>query len=158
MIRAWRWWPSRTCVRPLTLRLAPQTGASYHRARVIELRAGAASVEFAIEVRRDAERTTLLMSGAMDLDTAHVFTRALEKACAAGAREIVLDLQGVDFIDSLGLHTILRGRAYCAKLGCGYWLRPTLPPRVQRTFAVAGVGEYIPFQPEGQLAASKSGG
>lgn len=94
-------------------------------------------------------RRTLILRGAMDLSTSQEFTSALERVCSAGAREVVLDLHEVDFVDSLGLHTLLRGRAYCAKHGCTYLLRPTLPPRVQRIFSVAGVSEYMPFEDEG---------
>ena len=82
----------------------------------------------------------------MDLSTSHEFTRTLERVCASGAREVVLDLAAVEFVDSLGLHTLLRGRAYCVKHGCTYLLRPTVPARIQRVFNVAGVSEYIPYQ------------
>ena len=104
---------------------------------------------FQIEIEGDALRRTLVLRGGMDLGSSQEFTKALERVCEAGAREVVLDLREVDFVDSLGLHTLLRGRAYCAKHGCTYLLRPTLSPRVQRVFSVAGVSEYIPFEDEG---------
>jgi anti-sigma B factor antagonist len=99
-----------------------------------------------IEIGGDGLHRTLLLRGAMDLSSSQEFMSALERVCGGGAREVVLDLGGVDFIDSLGLHTLLRGRAYCEKRGCAYKLRPSLPPRIQRVFNVAGVNEYIPFQ------------
>lgn len=86
----------------------------------------------------------------MDLGTSQRFTTTLERVVADGARRVVLDLQGVEFIDSLGLHTLLRGRAHCEKNGCEYLLRPTIPERIQRVLNVAGVSEYMPVQAEDQ--------
>lgn len=101
-----------------------------------------------IEVGGDPLHRTLVLEGAMDLNTSHEFSRVLERVCEAGAREVVLDLGGVEFVDSLGLHTLLRGRALCEKHACSYMLRPTVPPRIQRVFSVAGVNEYIPVLAE----------
>ncbi len=103
---------------------------------------------FHIEIEGDSLHRTLVLRGAMDLGSSRQFTEALERLAAEGVRRVVLDLQGVDFIDSLGLHALLRGRAYCEKNGCEYLLRPTIPARIQRVFNVAGVGEYIPVQGE----------
>src|SRR5438105_828566 len=52
-------------------------------------------------------RRVLSLSGQLDLDSASQLDRALEAVCADGVREVVLNLQKVDFIDTTGLGTIL---------------------------------------------------
>ena len=59
-------------------------------------------LEDAIRVQvRDGQ---LVVSGDMDLATAPVLQRAVEKL---GGRSIALDLSGVAFIDSTGLHLLI---------------------------------------------------
>lgn len=101
-----------------------------------------------IEIEGDPLHRTLAVRGAVDLSTSRQFTKALERVLAGGARRVVLDLQGVEFIDSLGLHTLLRARAQCEKNGCEYLLSATIPERVQRVFNVAGVAGYMQVQGE----------
>ena len=99
-----------------------------------------------IDITAEGERRVVALRGELDLDTSHRFTRELERACAGGGREIVLDLAGLEFMDSLGLHAILRGRAYCEKRGFRYSMSPNLPERVQRVLTVAGLEGYIPIE------------
>ena len=95
----------------------------------------------------------MVLRGAMDINTAREFTRALERVAAESPREIILNLAAVDFIDSLGLHTLLRGRAYCEKHGCAFLLDSAVPPRIRRLIGVAGVGEYLAVKSTGPDAA-----
>ena len=54
------------------------------------------------------EATVLSMSGRLDFNARHAFQAAIQKAQAAGPRQIVLDFKEVPFVDSaaLGLLTV----------------------------------------------------
>ena len=49
----------------------------------------------------------LRLKGELDLGTAHCLARALERAYEDGAGTVVVDLSGLEFIDSTGLHELV---------------------------------------------------
>ncbi len=101
-----------------------------------------------LEVRseRSDDRYVIVLQGELDLDGVEGITEELEFAEASDAREIVLDLSGLDFIDSSGVRMIvcadLRSRADGNRLRliAGH-------AHVQRVFELTGVLERLPFAP-----------
>jgi anti-sigma B factor antagonist len=106
------------------------------------------STPFEIAVDRGAAHTTLSLRGELDMATAPRLDEALEHACAERAGEIVLDLAGLEFIDSSGVRAILLGREVCARNGCEYSVLRDLSASVERLFAMAGVGEWLTMRDE----------
>ena len=86
------------------------------------------------------------MKGELDLDGVDRVTEELERAEASDARQIVLDLSGLTFIDSSGVRMIvcadLRSRPDGKRLRL---IRGGAP--VQRVFELTGVLERLPFEP-----------
>lgn len=103
-----------------------------------------------IEVNGRGARRVLLLSGQLDLDSASQLDLALEAACADGAREVVLDLQKLDFIDSTGLGTLLSGRTFCEQQGCRYFIYTPVPASFKRLFDVTGIQHHLPFKRHGR--------
>src|ERR1700733_9404193 len=99
-----------------------------------------------INARRQGERHTLFLKGEIDVASAAVLDGTIADLCAGGAKEIVLDLCGVEFIDSSGLGAILHGKALCQKHQCAYSLTPAQRP-VERMFDVTGVKGRLSFRP-----------
>jgi anti-anti-sigma factor len=63
---------------------------------------------------------------------------------SSGTRETVINLQGLDSIDSTGLAVLLRAQQYAHQLGSDLRLRrPT--GEVGRTIALIGLEEVLPF-------------
>src|ERR1044072_5150967 len=60
-----------------------------------------------IEIRREADRVVLLLEGELDLENAAPLDERLLAAEGSDAKQIVLDLRGLRFIDSSGLRSIL---------------------------------------------------
>ena len=60
-----------------------------------------------IEIRREADRVVLLLEGELDLENAATLDERLLAAEGSDAKQIVLDLRGLRFIDSSGLRSIL---------------------------------------------------
>ena len=88
-------------------------------------------------------RYTLLVAGELDIATAPRLRSAVEQACGAGAREIVLDLRSVRFIDSSGLREILRSREICEERSSELLALSALQAGPRRLFEVTGAGDVL---------------
>ena len=69
---------------------------------------GHAAGPFSIRTEGGADVAVVTASGEIDIATAEAFGRELERALAGGAQSVVLDLEGVSFIDSTGLTALLK--------------------------------------------------
>ena len=91
------------------------------------------------------DRHTIFLSGEVDVSSAQMLEEAIVDACSAGAREIVLDMGGVEFMDSTGLRAILHGKTLCEEQNRDYRLTPAQHP-VEQTLAVTGVRAKLQFR------------
>ena len=91
------------------------------------------------------DRHLVVLGGELDIGSAEALEATLAEACAAGAKEVVLDMGGVEFIDSSGLGAIVRCKALCEEHGCGYSLTPAQRP-VQGVFEVTGIADRLRFR------------
>lgn len=91
------------------------------------------------------------LEGELDVCGANEFRAVVDEALAAtGAKHILLNMQGVSFIDSSGLGAILGRYRQIAQLG-GKILVVHLEPRVQRLFELAGLLKILTiYQSEDQ--------
>jgi anti-sigma B factor antagonist len=105
-----------------------------------------------ITTSAEVDRYTLALSGELDIVSAQMLDEIVAEACSAGAKEVVLDLGGIEFMDSEGLNAILRGRLLCKKHRCGYSLTPAQRP-VQHLFEVTGLDGSIPFRKADERSA-----
>jgi anti-anti-sigma factor len=90
-------------------------------------------------------RHTVTLVGELDLTTAGELEAAIGRLCSGGAREIVLDLHELSFVDSTGLRVILTGRQLCESHACDFSLTRVQVP-VQRLFEQTGLGERLSFR------------
>jgi anti-anti-sigma factor len=100
---------------------------------------------FACEVSRAAGVAHIRPVGELDMATIDVLDRRLRDATSAGARELVLALADVTFMDSTGLRLLLRWHEAAAADGFALALLPG-PPAVQRVVSIAGLDEHLPFR------------
>ena len=93
---------------------------------------------------RDGDTHTISPCGDLDLATAHDLEAEILRVEATDAKSIVLDLSGLDFIDSTGIHLVIRAdarsRADSRRLSL---LRPS--DGVFRVFVICGVADRLPF-------------
>jgi len=61
--------------------------------------------------------TVLALSGRFDAHTASSVAAALEKAASASPAKVVVNLQGVNFMDSTALATLVQGMKRCRQAG-----------------------------------------
>ena len=60
---------------------------------------------------------------------------------------MVINLDGVTFVDSSGLGAIVAGYHTATALGVGYRIGPAATPAVARVLAVTGLGEALVADP-----------
>ena len=90
-------------------------------------------------------RHVVELGGELDIGSSGALEATLADAVAAGAKEVVLDMGGVEFIDSSGLSAIVRCKMLCEEHGCGYSLTPAQRP-VQGVFEVTGIADRLRFR------------
>ena len=87
----------------------------------------------------------LVVEGELDITTAQMLDDALRSAVATAAARIVIDLLGVSFIDSTGLHVLIK---HAGAEESDPRIRLTRgSPQAQRLFELTGAADYLPFLP-----------
>jgi anti-anti-sigma factor len=94
------------------------------------------------DVERGHEWTLLVLGGELDLHCSETLEDALERERMRGAKRLVLDLQGVTFLDSTALRVLLTARSRLrADHGELVLVAPTRP--VRRVLDVSGVSRLL---------------
>jgi anti-sigma B factor antagonist len=104
-------------------------------------------VSFSIADSSDGPRTVVIwISGELDADTARAVRARLAQAHRHARSDVILDMSGVTFIDTVGVTAILSG---AKELGPTGLLRVISPPdRVAHTLEQAGLGELFQVVPD----------
>jgi anti-anti-sigma factor len=97
-----------------------------------------------IEDHEQDWRHTLAMQGELDIATAPDLEALMVELCTGDAREVVLDLSDLDFLDSTGLRAILVARELCETHGCGFFMTRG-KESVQRALETSGALKRLPF-------------
>jgi len=97
-----------------------------------------------LDVPVDVEGSSAIIrpDGELDIATVSLLERALERAAKLTNGRVVLDLQGLGFMDCSGLEAILRARE---ALGERFILRAGTR-RVHRVIELAQLEEPLPFE------------
>ena len=92
----------------------------------------------------DRDAFVLSLYGELDIATARVLERKLGMARSSRSQKVVLDLSGLHFIDSAGLHALLQARDELRRSGRDLALRRG-PRAVQRVFEVVDADDLFEF-------------
>jgi anti-anti-sigma factor len=101
-----------------------------------------------------SDQRTISLRGELDVASAPILEETIEEMCEEGCKEIIIDLAGVEFIDSSGLNSILRAKATCEEHGCEYALNPAQRP-AQRVFEMTRVVDKLRFRPSTAKGAER---
>jgi anti-sigma B factor antagonist len=102
---------------------------------------------FSCEVRPEPDHVVVAPRGELDMATAGAVELELKRVREADFQAIVLDLGGLSFMDSSGLHLVMRWAEESSKDGFRFELEPG-PPAVQRIFELAALNESLPWRSE----------
>jgi anti-sigma B factor antagonist len=95
-----------------------------------------------IDVSSEGERVVLRLDGELDLASVPTLENAVESATLDDTAELVLDLRGLEFIDSTGLRAILLQDKRSAERGQAFALVRG-PEQVQRLMNMTRVDEHL---------------
>ena len=97
-----------------------------------------------IDSRRDGDTHTISLRGELDHATVDDVQRELLRVESSDARRIVLDLSGLSFMDSSGVHLVVDAHARCG--ADAHRLRIVRGPHhVQRVFVLTDLHAHLPF-------------
>jgi anti-sigma B factor antagonist len=99
---------------------------------------------FRCDVSPERDAVRVLPVGELDMATVSSLEAQVDELREAGFRRIVIDLRGLRFIDSSGLHCLLRCDEQARERGASLQLVRASPP-VQRVFELSGLSERLPF-------------
>jgi anti-sigma B factor antagonist len=97
---------------------------------------------FAVHTHSTGRAVTLAISGELDLVSSPILERAAEDQALSDVELIVVDLRGLNFMDSTGLHTLLRVQQAAHDVGRRFALVRG-PDQVQRLFDLTGLTETL---------------
>ena len=97
-----------------------------------------AGEDFRISVGDDAGTPMVIVEGEVDVATAPALRDELYQLIDKGGREIVVDLSGMDFIDSTGLGVFVGALKRAREGGGGIELRG-LKPSARKVFEITGL-------------------
>jgi anti-sigma B factor antagonist len=100
---------------------------------------------FTCEVTQEHDHVVIVPRGELDMATVGAVEQELRRQLGEGRRSIVLDLAGLSFMDSTGLHLVARWSAEASRDGFDFQLQPG-PPAVQRVFELAGMMDELPLR------------
>ncbi|HTZ64138.1 MAG TPA: STAS domain-containing protein [Solirubrobacteraceae bacterium] len=111
----------------------------------------AAQEHLRVELRRESDRVVMALSGELDLASAPLFQRQLDRAEIHSAPMLVLDLEDLEFIDSTGLRIVLSARAGARERGQEFAVTPG-SQQVQRLLNMTRVSEHLRIiEPPGEM-------
>lgn len=101
--------------------------------------------QFTCHVTPERDHVVVAPRGELDMATVGALEQELKSLREAGFQTILLDLGGLSFMDSSGLHLVMRWAAAASKDGFEFELEPGTAP-VQRIFELAALKETLPWR------------
>jgi anti-sigma B factor antagonist len=106
------------------------------------------------EEQFDADTRVISVTGEIHVTTAPEFSTRLNDAIAAGTRGVVIDMSGVEFIDSTGLSVLLNGLRRVTRAS-GTLSLVVSNPTVLRLFEITKLDSTFDIQPTREAALAQ---
>ncbi|MEA2157927.1 MAG: hypothetical protein QOD66_307 [Solirubrobacteraceae bacterium] len=98
-----------------------------------------------VRALKESDAFLLSLYGELDLATSSLLERKLQMAESAGSGRVVLDLSGLQFLDSTGLHALLRAQKRWQASGREFSLLRG-PRAVHRVFELTQATRLFTFE------------
>jgi anti-sigma B factor antagonist len=102
----------------------------------------------------DAQTRVIAVTGEIHVTTAPQFSQRLNDAIADGVRGVVIDMSGVEFIDSTGLSVLLNGLRRVTR-NDGRLSLVVTNPTVLRLFEITRLDSTFDIQPTREAAMAR---
>ena len=100
---------------------------------------------FSCEVTSERDHAVVRPRGELDMATVGALEQELRHLQRSGVRALVLDLGGLTFMDSTGLHLVMRWTNEASQDGFKFEIEPG-PRAVMRVFDLAELTPALPFR------------
>jgi anti-sigma B factor antagonist len=100
---------------------------------------------FTCRSRSEGDAVIVAPRGELDMATVGAVEQELRRARSHGAAKVVLDLAGLSFMDSSGLHLVARWTEDASRDGFHFEVGEG-PPAVRRVFELAGMDDQLPYR------------
>jgi anti-sigma B factor antagonist len=117
-------------------------GGFQHLEREISRLAREMQSHFRVEVANKGEAAIISVSGELDLASSPALEEELERACSSDASLVVVDLRGLEFMDSTGLSVLVRAHQRAIESSQRFGL-VNGSQQVQRLLTLTGVAERL---------------
>lgn len=97
---------------------------------------------FAVHTHTTERTVRLALSGELDIVSTPVLEKTLAELSTSDAELVVVDLRGLQFMDSTGLHLLIQAQQQAHDLGRRFALVRG-PDQVQRLFDLTGLTETL---------------
>lgn len=98
--------------------------------------------QFRVEVQERGQGTVIALSGELDLASGAALEEAFERVFASDTNLVVIDLRGLEFMDSTGLSIIVKAHQTVEDRDLRLYV-VNGPPQVQRLLSLTGVAERV---------------
>ena len=105
----------------------------------------APKVELSLSVQHEDHAAVITIGGELEYGTAARLRSALLEISRSDARTLVLDMAGIEFLDSSGISLLIQAKQRFDSQGSAFVLRRP-PARVTRVFEVAGVADLFTIE------------
>jgi anti-sigma B factor antagonist len=99
-------------------------------------------VDLQVSTREESGRTVVAATGEVDVYTAPTLDEELTRLTDAGASSLVIDLSGVEFLDSTGLSVIVKALE-AVRVRSGRLDVVVAAERVAKVFRITGLDEMV---------------
>ena len=107
-----------------------------------------------IRAYEESDRHVLVVTGELDLSGVSAFEDAARQLCELGAREILVDITRIDFIDSTGLRAILTVKGQCEERSCRFSMTHG-SGQAEGLFELTRLIDRLPFRKSGVTRARR---
>jgi anti-anti-sigma factor len=101
-----------------------------------------------IHAYAESDRHVLVLTGELDLSGVSTFEAAARRLCDLGARDILVDITRIDFIDSNGLRAVLTVKDQCEERACRLSMTHGAG-HTEGLFELTRLKERLPFRKSG---------
>jgi anti-anti-sigma factor len=100
-------------------------------------------LDFRVTCRQAPSATVIAVAGDIDLSTITYFSEALEGGVRRAKTDVVVDMEGVTFIDAVGLGALIRTHKLVSSQEGRRMIVCNVPPSTRRLFELTGLNQVF---------------
>lgn len=91
---------------------------------------------------RRKEAIALELKGSLDIYTSLELKNQIEETCSKKAKNLIIDLEKIDYVDSSGIGTLIKGLNFSKGKNIAFMIA-NVQPTIEKVFKVAGLLSFF---------------